>query len=183
MLAPSTSKQWTKEEIETLRILANDYSIIEIAKIMNKTENAIYIKARKLNITLMHNKRKWTLEEEILLKDLWGNKKIEYISKTLKRSIFAIKVKAIRMNLGPMIDNNYDLITVSDISELLNVSRDRITKTWVDLGLNLKKTKLTDNKTYYTVTLKDLMKFLEENQNEWDSRNLEKNMLGLEPDG
>lgn len=35
---------------------------------------------------------------------------------------------------------------------------------------------------YYTVTWQNLMDFLEANQNEWDSRNVEKNILGLEPE-
>lgn len=37
---------------------------------MNKTENAIYIKARRLGITLIQDRRKWTEEEETLLYDL-----------------------------------------------------------------------------------------------------------------
>lgn len=177
-----TSNEWTAEEIETLKLLSDKYHYSEIAKIMNKTENSIYLKARRLGITLIQDRRKWTKEEEILLSDLWGTKSIETIAKNLKRTVFSLKVKAVRMGLGPMIRNNYDLITVSDMSDLLNVTRDRITTTWVNLGLNLKKKKLTNNMSYYVVTWNDLMEFLENNQNEWDSRVLEKNMLGTEPE-
>lgn len=177
-----TSNEWAAEEIETLKLLSDKYHYSEIAKIMNKTENSIYLKARRLGITLIQDRRKWTKEEEILLSDLWGTKSIETIAKNLKRTVFSLKVKAVRMGLGPMIRNNYDLITVSDMSDLLNVTRDRITTTWVNLGLNLKKKKLTNNMSYYVVTWNDLMEFLENNQNEWDSRVLEKNMLGTEPE-
>ena len=177
-----TSNEWTEEEINTLIELSDKYHCTEIAEIMKKTENAIYLKARRLGITLIQDRRKWTAEEETILSDLWGNKSIEIIAKTLKRSVFSLKVKAVRMGLGPMIKNNYDLITVSDISDLLNVARDRITTTWVKLGLNLKKKKLTKNKSYYTITWTDLMIFLEKNQSEWDSRDVEKNMLGVEPE-
>ena len=176
-----TSNAWTKEEIAILRELSDKYHYTEIAKILNKTENAIYLKARKLGITLIQDRRKWTLEEETVLSDLWGVKSIEYIAKKLKRTVFSLKVKAVRMKLGPMIRNNYDVITISDMTDLLNVTRDRIINTWVKLGLNLKQTKLTQNASYYTISWQDLMEFLESNQNEWDSRNLEKNMLGLEP--
>ena len=86
------------------------------------------------------------------------------------------------MGLGAMIRNNYDVITVSDMVDLLNVTRDRITDRWVKLGLKLKKIKLTNKMSYYTINWKDLMDFLETNQNEWDSINVEKNMLGLEPE-
>jgi len=177
-----TSNEWTKEEIETLKLLSDKYHYSEIAKIMNKSENAVYLKARRLGITLIQDRRKWTKDEEIQLSDLWGTKSIEYIAKIMKRTVFSLKVKAVRMGLGPMIRNNYDLITVSDICDLLNVTRDRIINTWVNLGLNLKKKRLTNNTTYYVITWTDLMEFLENNQNEWDSRCVEKNILGMEPD-
>ncbi|MGM9834801.1 MAG: hypothetical protein ACI31M_03385 [Bacilli bacterium] len=177
-----TSNEWTDEEIKTLKILSDKYHYSEIAKIMDKTENAIYLKARKLGITLIQDRRTWTIEEETLLSDLWGTKSIETIAKTMKRTVFSLKVKAVRMGLGPMVKNNYDLITVSDMCDLLNIKRDRITSTWVDLGLKLKKKKLTNSRSYYVITWNDLMEFLENNQNEWDSRCVEKNMLGTEPE-
>lgn len=176
------SNKWTDEEINILIELSDKYHYGEIAKMMNRTENAIYLKARKLGITLIQDRRKWTPDEETMLKDLWGNKSIEVISKTLKRSVFSLKVKAVRLGLGPMIQNNYEVLIVSDISNLLNVSRDRITNTWVQLGLNLKKKQLTKKRSYYTISWNDLMTFLEANQNEWDSRDVDKNILGPEPD-
>lgn len=177
-----TSNEWTNEDIETLKLLSDKYHYSEIAKIMNKSENAIYLKARRLGITLIQDRRKWTEDEETLLSDLWGTKSIEAIAKTMKRTVFSLKVKAVRMGLGPMIRNNYDLITVSDMCDLLSVTRDRITTTWINLGLNLKKKKLTNNMSYYVITWNDLMEFLENNQNEWDSRCVEKNMFGIEPE-
>lgn len=175
------SNEWTKEEIEFLKELSKTHNYKDIAKIMNKTETAIYLKAKKLGITIIQDRRGWTKEEEEQLKDLWGSKSIEYIAKTMKRSIFSIKVKAVRMNLGSMISNNYDSITVSDISELFGVTRDRVTITWASLGLKLNDKKVTKNRSYYVVKWEDLMEFLENNQNEWDSRNLDINILGPEP--
>lgn len=174
------SNEWTEEEIKTLKILSDKYHYSEIALIMNKTENAIYLKARRLNITLIQDRRKWTKEEETLLQDLWGNKPIELIAKKMKRTVFSLKVKAVRMGLGSMIRNNGDLITISDMVDILNVSRDRIITTWVKYGLNLKQKKLTSSKVYYVITWKDLLTFLEENQNEWDSRDVDIYMLGPE---
>lgn len=176
-----TSNEWTKEEIETLKLLANEYHYKDIAKKMGKTENAIYLKARKLKIILIQERRKWTFEEEQKFKDLWGNKTIELIAKELKRSVISLRIKAIKMELGSMISNNYKIITISDISELLGVTRERITDTWLKLGLNIRLTKLTNKKSYMTVTWDDLIQFLENNQNEWDSRKVAINMLGQEP--
>ena len=59
----------------------------------------------------------------------------------------------------PQIKNNYDLITVSDICDMLNVTRDRITNTWTKLGLKLRKKKLTNNMSYYVITWDNLMNF------------------------
>ena len=137
---------------------------------MNKSENAIYLKARKLGITLIQDRRNWTPEEEIKLKELWGIKSVEDIAKIMQRTCISLKVKAVKMGLGPMIKNNYKVITISDICEILGVNREKISHTWVNLGLNLRKIKLTDNASYYAVTWEDLINFLKNNQNEWDSR-------------
>ena len=175
------SQIWSNEEVEMLKKLSEKYHISEIAKKMEKTENAIYLKAKRLGITLIQDRRKWTKEEQEILEELWGYQSIESIAKKLKRTPMSLKEQAVRMNLGSMIKNNSEFLTVSDINELLNVSRDRITMIWVKLGLNLKKKRLTKNRSYYVVSLEDLIKFLEKNQSEWDSRNLEKNILGEEP--
>ena len=175
------SNNWTEEEINLLKSLSDKCHYAEIAKIMNKTEPAIYLKAKKLGITLIRDKRRWTPEEETMLSDLWGTKSIEYIAKKMKRTTTSLQIRAKHLGLGPMIRNNYDLITISDMEDLLSVDRNRIVSTWVKLGLRLRKTKLTKNFSIYTITWEDLMDFLENNQNEWDSRKVEKNMLGLEP--
>lgn len=41
-----TSNKWTTEEIETLKLLSDKYHYSEIALMMNKSENAIYLKAK-----------------------------------------------------------------------------------------------------------------------------------------
>lgn len=175
-----TSNEWTEEEIQTLKELSDKYHYTEIAEIMGKTENSIYLKARKLKIILIQDRRKWTKEEEILFQELWGNQSIESIAKKMKRTVFSLKVKAVRMDLGPMIRNNYDVITISDMVDLLGVSRDRITNTWVNLGLKLRNKKLTKKCSYYVIEWEKLLEFLENNQNEWDSRCVDEYMLGTE---
>lgn len=176
------SNEWTDEEVKTLKKLSDEFHYKQIAEIMGKSENAIYLKARKIGITLIQDGRKWTFEEEELLRELWGQKSVETLAKNLKRTVFSLKVKAVRMELGPMIRNVTDKLTIDDIIELINVSRDRISTTWVKLGLKLKKKKLTQNISYYFIEWDDFIEFLKNNQNEWDSRNLEPHMLGQEFD-
>lgn len=175
------SNDWTSEEIKELEKLSNKYHYKKIADIMGKSDNAIYLKARRLGITLIQDRRMWTEDEELLLGELWGNHSINYIAIKLKRTLDSVKIRAYRLGLGPAIENT-EYLTVSDISDMLNVSRDRITNTWVKLGLKLKKHKLSNKKWIYCITLEDLIEFLKANQNEWDSRKLEIYMLGFEDD-
>lgn len=176
------SNEWTEEDVDVLKELSEEFHYFEIAEILGRSKNSIYLKARKLGITLIQDRRKWTEEEEQQLEELWGSKSIEVIAKRLKRTVFSLKVKAVRMKLGPMIRNVTDKLTVYDIVDLIGVSRDRITTTWIKLGLKLKKKKLTKKASYYFIEWDDFVDFLEKNQNEWDSRNLDVNMLGIEYD-
>lgn len=179
---PTRTDTWTSDDIETLKLLANNLHYEEIAEIMSRSDNAIYLKAKRLGITLIQSRRKWTKKEEELFKELWGIKSIEVIAKELKRTVNSLKVKAVRMGLGPMIMNNYNILTISEISDLLGVTRDRITIRWKKLGLMITNKKLTNIKSYYIVTWQNLISFLENNQHEWDSRKVEINMLGVEPE-
>ena len=177
-----TSNYWSDEEIETLKTLSEDYHYEEIAKIMNRTENAIYLKAKRLKIDLIMDRKSWTDEDEAYLYERWGRDNIEKIAKDMKRSFYAIKVKATRMGLGYMHDANIDQIKVADISEILNVRAERITDTWLKYGLKLKRKKVSANHGYYCIKISDLLEFLKNNQDLWNSQYLEKNILGKEPD-
>ncbi|MEG2232594.1 MAG: hypothetical protein RRY16_01320 [Bacilli bacterium] len=149
---------------------------------MDKTENAIYLKARRLGITLIQDRRKWTKEDEEYLYERWGRDTIEKIAKNMKRTVFSVKVKATRMSLGYMSQANIDQISVADISDILGVRAERITNTWIKYGLKLRKKKVTENYGYYCIDLDKLMLFLKEHQDVWNSQNLEKNILGEEPE-
>ena len=50
------------------------------------------------------------------------------------------------------------------------------------MGLKYKVQKISKSKSYRYIEIKDLYEFLRANQNIWDSRNLEKNILGIEPE-
>lgn len=174
--------KWTSEEINMLKDLSSKYNYKKIAEMMGKSEDAIYLKAKKMGIVLIQDRRKWTDEEEIILSELWGNFSLETIAKRLKRSTNSIKIKANKMGLGPMIKNNYEVLTIPEVCELLKVTRDRITGRWKKIGLNIKNKRLTDSTVYLVIKWDDLIDFLKNNQNEWDSRLVEKNMLGEESD-
>ena len=85
------------------------------------------------------------------------------------------------LGLGSAIDNNYNGLKFKDISELLGVNINTVSVSWLSLGLKYKIQKVSKSKSYKYVEIKDLYEFLQQNQNIWDSRNLEKNILGVEP--
>jgi hypothetical protein len=176
------NSDWDDDDVLKLKELAEKYHYEDIAKMMNRTPNAIYLKARRLNIRLIQDRNKWIEEDEQMLRDYWGSTSIEKLAKKMKRSIFSLKVKAVRMGLGSMISNNLDEISINDISQMLGVGLDRIYTTWINKGLKIKNIKITKNMSYMAVTWGNLIDFLKENQDDWDSKDLDKNMLGLEPD-
>ena len=173
------SNSWTKKELEQLKDLSEEYHYKDIALMLNRPEQGIYLKARRSNITLIMNRRKWTPEEEEYLEASWGSLSIGEIASNLKRTDFSIKVKAVRMGLGPMLESS-DKLSISEVSEILNVTRDRIMNTWVKKGLIVDKETLGREKAYYLVSYNNLISVLQNNPYEWDSRTVEKGLLGPE---
>lgn len=181
----SDRKNWTEEEYKLLEKLTmiDKKTPKEIAEILGRTEDAIIIKINRRGLQIQTNdKRFWTKEEETLLSDLWGAESFETIAKKLNRTVSSIKNKAFLLGLGSVIENNYNGLTIKDISDLLGVNINTVSVGWIGLGLKYKVQKISKSKSYRYVEIKDLYEFLEANQNIWDSRNLEKNILGAEPE-
>ncbi len=181
----SDRKNWTEEEYRLLDKLTmvDKKTPREIADILGRSEDAIIIKISKRGLQIQTNdKRFWTKEEETLLSDLWGTESFETIAKKLNRTVSSIKNKAFNLGLGSVIENNYNGLTIKDISDLLGININTVSVGWIGLGLKYKVQRVSKTKSYRYVEIKDLYEFLKANQNIWDSRNLEKNILGVEPD-
>jgi len=178
----SFNRRWTEEEkIQLFELLAS-YSTLEVSRILKRSEEAIIEKAIRLGYNIDSRNRRWTEEEETLLSDLWGIESIEKIANKLNRTIYSITNKVHDLGLGSQIDNNYDGLKIHEISDILGVNRNVILTSWVSLGLKLNFRRRSDHSTYAYVEIKDLYAFLEANPNIWDSRTLEKNILGIEPE-
>ena len=178
-------RNWTQEEYELLEklVMVDKKTPREIANILNRSEESVVIKINRRGLKVQTNDKKfWTTEEEQILSDLWGNKPIEYIAKKLERTVSSLKNKAYQLGLGSQLDNNYDGLKISEIAKLFNVRLELVNIYWISLGLKYSVRKVSRTKSYKYVTIKDLYDFLEQNQNIWDSRYLEKNILGIEPD-
>ena len=178
-------KKWTEEEYKLLEKLTmiDKKTPKEIAEILDRTEDAVILKINRRGLQIQTNdKRFWKKDEEVLLEDLWGNESIEIIAKKLNRTPSSIKNKAFQLGLGSTIENNYNGLTIKEISELFNIDFNIVSVSWIALGLKYKVQKISKSKSYRYVEISDLYEFLEKNQNIWDSRKLEKNVLGIEPE-
>lgn len=178
-------KRWTKEEYELLEKLTmqDKKTPKEIASILGRTEDAIIIKINRRGLQVQTNdKRFWKKEEEDLLSDLWGSTSKENIAKKLNRTVSSITNKAVQLGLGSYLENNYDGLTVKEIAEILDISENVVRNTFFPLGLKYKNKKITKTSEYKCVDIDDLFDFLEKHQNIWDSKSMEKNILGKEPD-
>jgi len=178
-------KQWTEEEYQQLKqmVMIDKMSVKEIAEKLGRTEDAINLKINRSGlINQTNDKKQWTEEEELLLSDLWGSEPIEIIAKKLNRTVSSLTNKAFQLELGSMLENNYNGLTIKHISELFGINKEIVIVSWVSLGLKYKVQKISKSKSYRYVEIKDLYEFLENNQDIWDSRLLEKNILGIEPE-
>ena len=177
-------KNWTSEELNLLEklVTVEKKTPKEIADILGRTEDSIILKINRQGLKIQTNDKKfWASEEETMLTDLWGSIPIEKIAQKLNRTVSSVRNKSFQLGLGSQIENNYEGLKIKDISDLFNVSTNIISIHWVALGLKCKTRYTTQITSYQYVEIKDLYEFLENNQNIWDSRLLEKNILGIEP--
>lgn len=173
---------WSKEDISKLKsLLEEGKTSSEIAIILNRTTVSVEYKIRKECITTNMTRRFWTEEEEKYLEDNWDIHTIPYLCKKLNRTRSAIINKAFKMNLKTQLLHP-EALKISEISELFNVNRNVIDTTWMILGLPFKVQKTSESNSYKYVDIQDLFAFLENNQFLYDGKNLEKNILGPEPE-
>ena len=92
--------RWTKEEVNNLIALSPTKEVTELAKILNKTENQVCNKARKLGLKLINNKENlWTTKETQILINLHDSYELHLISKVMGRSEATIRAKAKELGL------------------------------------------------------------------------------------
>ncbi len=176
-----TSNEWTLEEIEKLKKMAKTKHYTVIAEKLGKSDIAVYQKARRLGITLIQDRRAWTKEEENVLKEKWGTCTIEKLARDMRRTPESLKIKASKMNLGAMILNNTEIIVIPEICKIFSISEYMARVAWPQKGLKIIEVSISENKSYQGVYVDELMNFLEQNQDIWDSKKLEENILGIEP--
>lgn len=124
--------------------------------------------------------RRWDEVEVCYLKKNWGYKTIKSISEKLKRTEMAVIIKAKRLKLGSSYTAGESL-NANQVAELLGMDIHTITDYWIP-KCGLKGKKVAIRKRYsWSIKFSDLVKWLELNQDKWDSRRVEYMILGCEP--
>ena len=123
----------------------------------------------------------WTNEQLEKLEKLWGKKDIDFICAAIPdKTKSAIISKANRMHMGGMYKID-DYMSASEIARFMQIDTKVVIK-WVEKYKlpGCKRTLGTSN-GYYMIKFSNLVKWLENNQDRWDSRLVEINSLGQEP--
>ena len=120
------------------------------------------------------HRKKWTEEEIEFLQEYWGFKTLKEMSKRFGRTIRAIREHGNRLGLTTLYNSHY--ITLGQVATILKVYYKTV-KFWSDSkGLKVISKTLCLRKVKL-VTYENLIEWLKDNQDSWDSRKLEINGL------
>lgn len=126
--------------------------------------------------------RKWTSEEIEYLHESWGLKPVPSIAKYLNRTEIAVTTKAKRIGLGAASTAD-EFITARQASNLLGVDVHAVTDYWIPkCGLKARKRVVRISRKMTMIKFSDLVEWLKNNQDKWDSRRVELYALGMEED-
>lgn len=127
-------------------------------------------------------KKTWTTEQIDKLCDLWGTKNYKSISRIVGHTEVAVRLKAKRLGLGAF-RNGSDYICSREISRIMGVDVHAVTDYWIKkLGLPCRRIEGKNRTLYIMVRHDELISFLENNQDIFDSRRIEPYGLGCEPE-
>ena len=109
--------------------------------------------------------RRWTKEELEELERMTSDKTSDAIGRILNRTPEAVRLKRGRSGI-PCFENATDLLTAHQINVTYGI-QPRTLKCWARMGLRIKKVGYRN-----TVTQGDLVKFMKDHPDAWDSRKI-----------
>lgn len=176
---------WTPEQDQYIRDHWKDMSDEDLAEAVGHPLTST--KARRGKLGLYERKgyrgKDWSQAELDYIREVWGQKTIPEIAKKLGRSINAVKIKTQR--IGYTGQKWYgEMMSARKVSELLGVDVHAVCDYWIPkCGLKGKSKRLGETqKTTTIIMFEDLLEWLEQHQDLWDSRRLEQFALGMEYD-
>jgi hypothetical protein len=124
--------------------------------------------------------RHWTPENIEYLEENWGQVSLSFMEIKLEHTKDAILLKAKRIGLQKCYSSS-EYVNANVVSQIMKVDRHCIIDYWhAKCGLKARKKALIKMEMWF-ILLDDLMKWLEKNQEKWDSRKVENYGLGSEP--
>lgn len=122
----------------------------------------------------------WSEEEIRTLHEQWGEKTPDAIARMIGRSTKAVKSMAKVYGLGCFLKSS-EYLTQKQCTDMLGYSSKVMQRTWIPHGLKVTKKRTAGGQRNTVVLHSDLMKFLQQNQDLWDSRKCPEYALGTEP--
>lgn len=178
-----SQNRWTVEQDQYLIDHWQSQSDSELAEMVGHTAASVNVRRQKLG--LKHREcfkgPDWSREEVELMQELWGTYTIPQIAKRLNRSVLAVKVKSGRLGLGRYV-NSSQYITANQAAVLLQVDIHTVTDVWIPAGLRFTWKAPQGKRKFRYIRMDDLLEWLRENPDRWDSRRVELFALGSEPE-
>lgn len=125
-------------------------------------------------------RKKWSAEQIEYLEENWGEVSIKTIAQKISRSSGAVISKAQKLGLGSCYKTG-EYLNAYEVSKIMGVDSHMVPEYWiVKYGLKGRK-RVLKKLSAYQIELNDLVKWLKNNQDKWDSRKVELYALGKEP--
>lgn len=106
-------------------------------------------------------KKYWTPEEEQRLIKLCEKDSQTEVARKMNRSVASVKAKRINMNIDCFQDHT-DKLNITEISEIVGVQKNSISRTWIKYGFPIKK-----QGPFSVVSEKELVDFMQEHPELW----------------
>ena len=119
--------------------------------------------------------KKWTKEELEILMDNWGKLSIKEIAKRVNRTPTAVEIKGRRLQLGWQMT----AYSSTEVANILGISH-RTIYNYMNTGIIEAKKDKTKMKRYVS-TEAQIMKFMREHQDLWDTRKININLYSRKP--
>lgn len=163
-----TNRYLTKEEDAIIRQYYGKIPTCELAEKVGRSKQQIknYVTKHKIP-----SGRRWTPEKEAWLEEKYGVFTAQGCAKHLKVSVNAVRSKAQYIGIGQFKENS-DLLTCTDVAEMLGVSRSTVIR-WAQKGW----ISSTKKNRYVMINEKDLIKFMKENPDRWKALKCDKYMF------
>ena len=124
----------------------------------------------------------WTDEETQALKDWWGEKTPDQIARRLGRSTNAVINRAKLLHLGSYLEAS-EYLGMHQVTEIMGVDSHVPVRTWIPkYKAPFVERRIRGNLKFKVIRLEDLMKWLKNNPEAWDSRKVKPYALGTEPE-